>query len=336
VKAWQNQYDYGRRIYDPRIGKFLSTDPLTNKFPYWSPYHFSANNPIRFSDLDGAEPNNPFVKAWMTDAAITFATKPNSTKAKVYGAAMGVGGAIQSTVEGVVNLVVHPIESGKGLWRMITKGPYQMAADYAMGMAEKYGSLPGPVQEYAIKANMLTDLSLMLAPIKKSLASPAVPVAETSIVATEEVASQGKAIATQATKTATPGPTLQTTGGNTINNSKWANQLNPVALNKGYAVPVKPNGYPDFSQYLYTGGITPTGLATPLNTVRIKMTGTYTGDFSAANKAAGFTETPKGFTWHHTENMGELQLIQTEVHDAARHSGGVQLYREQHNGQGYR
>jgi predicted nucleotidyltransferase len=62
----------------------------------------------------------------------------------------------------------------------------------------------------------------------------------------------------------------------------------------------------------------------------------YTGDFAAANKAAGFAATPAGFTWHHSEVLGKMQLVQTEAHEAARHSGSVQLYREQHNGQGYR
>jgi hypothetical protein len=66
------------------------------------------------------------------------------------------------------------------------------------------------------------------------------------------------------------------------------------------------------------------------------MTGTYAGDFAAANRAAGFSETPKNYTWNHTEVMGELQLISTDAHNAARHAGSVQLYREKHNGQGYR
>ncbi|OQP57832.1 hypothetical protein A3860_09410 [Niastella vici] len=59
VKGEGNQYDYGFRIYDPRIGKFLSTDPLSAKFPYYSLYQFSGNNPIRYIDLDGAEQFDP-------------------------------------------------------------------------------------------------------------------------------------------------------------------------------------------------------------------------------------------------------------------------------------
>jgi RHS repeat-associated protein len=49
------QQDYGFRIYDPRIGKFLSPDPLGNDFSWWSPYQFAGNTPINTIDLDGLE-----------------------------------------------------------------------------------------------------------------------------------------------------------------------------------------------------------------------------------------------------------------------------------------
>ncbi|MEP7197474.1 MAG: RHS repeat-associated core domain-containing protein, partial [Saprospiraceae bacterium] len=35
-----NTYDYGFRIYNPGIGRFLSVDPLASKMPAWSPYSF--------------------------------------------------------------------------------------------------------------------------------------------------------------------------------------------------------------------------------------------------------------------------------------------------------
>lgn len=47
--------DYGMRIYDVRIGKFLSVDPLHCKYPFYSPYHFAGNKPIVALDLDGLE-----------------------------------------------------------------------------------------------------------------------------------------------------------------------------------------------------------------------------------------------------------------------------------------
>jgi RHS repeat-associated protein len=55
VKGGGAQYDYGFRIYDPRIGRFLSVDPLTKKYPMLTPYQFASNSPIASIDLDGLE-----------------------------------------------------------------------------------------------------------------------------------------------------------------------------------------------------------------------------------------------------------------------------------------
>ncbi len=48
-------YDYGFRIYNPRIAKFLSVDPLTMKYSMLTPYQFASNRPIDGIDLDGLE-----------------------------------------------------------------------------------------------------------------------------------------------------------------------------------------------------------------------------------------------------------------------------------------
>jgi RHS repeat-associated protein len=50
-----NEYDYGFRIYNPRIGKFLSVDPLSPEYPQLTPYQFASNRPIDGIDLDGLE-----------------------------------------------------------------------------------------------------------------------------------------------------------------------------------------------------------------------------------------------------------------------------------------
>jgi RHS repeat-associated protein len=55
VKGEGNWQDYGFRIYDPRLGKFLSIDPLTRSYPWYTPYQFAGNKPIWCDDLDGAE-----------------------------------------------------------------------------------------------------------------------------------------------------------------------------------------------------------------------------------------------------------------------------------------
>ena len=53
VKGDDNSLDFGARIYDPRLGKWLSLDPLQNKYPFISAYAFAINSPIQALDPDG-------------------------------------------------------------------------------------------------------------------------------------------------------------------------------------------------------------------------------------------------------------------------------------------
>ncbi|MBD0376455.1 MAG: hypothetical protein ICV51_12585 [Flavisolibacter sp.] len=55
VKGEGNQQDYGMRIYDPRLGRFLSVDPLVKQYPELTPYQFASNTPIKAVDIDGLE-----------------------------------------------------------------------------------------------------------------------------------------------------------------------------------------------------------------------------------------------------------------------------------------
>lgn len=48
-------YSYGMREYNPQIGRFFRVDPLTNKFPWWTPYQFAGDMPTKYVDLDGME-----------------------------------------------------------------------------------------------------------------------------------------------------------------------------------------------------------------------------------------------------------------------------------------
>ena len=49
------QQDYGARINRPDLGRFLSVDPLTKDYPWYTPYQFAGNKPIWAIDLDGLE-----------------------------------------------------------------------------------------------------------------------------------------------------------------------------------------------------------------------------------------------------------------------------------------
>src|SRR5262245_38008692 len=64
-------YDYGFRIYNPSIGRFLSVDPLSAKYPFYTPYSFSGNKPIQCIDLDGAEESIPYLQSAAFDQIAT-------------------------------------------------------------------------------------------------------------------------------------------------------------------------------------------------------------------------------------------------------------------------
>jgi len=47
---------FGARYYDPHISLWMSVDPLAEKYPGWSPYNYTLNNPLKSVDPDGGFP----------------------------------------------------------------------------------------------------------------------------------------------------------------------------------------------------------------------------------------------------------------------------------------
>ena len=71
VKGKGNSVNYKYRMHDARLGRFFAVDPLANEYPFYSPYQFSGNIPIRFVELEGLEPGEPFDSA--LEAGLNFA-----------------------------------------------------------------------------------------------------------------------------------------------------------------------------------------------------------------------------------------------------------------------
>ena len=53
LKGIGNSLDFGARIYDSRVSRFLSLDPLAKKYPSEGNYTFAVDSPIYLVDKDG-------------------------------------------------------------------------------------------------------------------------------------------------------------------------------------------------------------------------------------------------------------------------------------------
>lgn len=81
-----NAYSFEYRIYDPRMGRFLSVDPLTWKYPWNSPFCFAENDVLRYIDLEGAERNTEPATVKQSDGNYTTAID-NTNSAQIFGKA---------------------------------------------------------------------------------------------------------------------------------------------------------------------------------------------------------------------------------------------------------
>jgi RHS repeat-associated protein len=114
VKGSGNSYDFGARMYDSRLGRWLSIDPLAAKYPSMSPYNFVANSPILYTDPDGKDVK---ISPWMrifrpnqykslmivlkTEAAKDYFSQFMSSKnlKKIYGIKGAGNGALHEKVD---------------------------------------------------------------------------------------------------------------------------------------------------------------------------------------------------------------------------------------------
>ncbi|NEN24076.1 hypothetical protein G3O08_11250 [Cryomorpha ignava] len=111
IKGVGNSVNYKYRMHDPRIGRFMSIDPLFKDYPHNSPYAFSENRVIDGVELEGLEWER-FIN-YLENDGTTLIIKQTAEDfmedAQIVGSAtMGV---VKSFAEGMVDPVVFTATS---------------------------------------------------------------------------------------------------------------------------------------------------------------------------------------------------------------------------------
>ncbi|UUC47428.1 thrombospondin type 3 repeat-containing protein [Flavobacterium cerinum] len=293
LKGEGNSYDYGFRIYDARIGKFLSVDPLTESYPWYTPYQFAGNTPIQAIDLDGLEEYHYTltVKNGKTKFTLTkvkthnehdfwfdtkilskrYLVKHNKTEYYI-GFAGSYGRGNSNKVETLETFILN--QSKHSL------------ADFQYSFLNKTQSYNLEMTSMAIDSQNNTVMPMGVDP--------------------------WYAQADEAPKELL----IEKINGRFPRNYKYAGKTytfeKGTALAKKYpkGVPFTKGGFPNFGAYVKK--------TVDIGSLNISPN----TDFARANEKAGYSETPANYTWHHVEYSAKLQLVPTDLHDAVKHTGG--------------
>lgn len=294
----------GAREYDSGIGRFISVDPLMNLADpqQWNAYTYANNTPITASDPDGLE--------------VTFGEGEGGSAAP-----FKTGGKYGCKTDNVCGSQ-YPHTPPCGGKPGVCGNPAPQTLLWTLDGASMY--------LYGQAFDKLTDTDQAIAAqwqwcennqfdcrrdncIPGSGSSPCLDayndqpalypeptvvgmVVTIIVAAAENGKGKGKG------KGAGAGPAVPKT-----RNGHLAGSTHPVT-----GVPFDKNGYPDFSAHRHPS----------VPDVRIELSGNRTTDFARANKMAGLDSTPSGYTWHHHQDTGLMQLIDRSVHAKTGHTGG--------------
>ncbi len=136
-----NSYDYGFRIYNPRLGRFLSVDPLTASYPWYTPYHFAGNKPIWAIDLDGLE--EYYITDYYNTAGELYKTETRvvtadiTSQIKVHRSQV----VYSEQTNGIITAEVSYVGTSTGKWKDKGVGPFRSIQEKnKMGQLKGFGT----------------------------------------------------------------------------------------------------------------------------------------------------------------------------------------------------
>jgi RHS repeat-associated protein len=135
-----DEYQYKYRMHDPAMGRFLSVDPLSEKYMYNSTYAFSENRVIDGIELEGKEymplPTNLDMRAYTEANSQTvegaWETLTDIPKG-LWNTATNLPGAFNNWVNGLYNLVTNPIGVKDAVVGSFKENPNRFIGQVGMG-----------------------------------------------------------------------------------------------------------------------------------------------------------------------------------------------------------
>ena len=194
--------DFGARQYSPALRRWMTPDPLSEKYYGMSPYVFCADNPVNFVDPDGRFPFSNFVGGFIS-AGVEYGSQ-------VIGNIVGIGFSADAFTN--VDLFDIGVAFGEGfitsgtnvVRKMVTKGAIGLVGEVARNTLDvqfKNGEVQAPV--FSPFGEVLTDTAIGVASEVLSVdvnITPFKRVSNTKVVhaAREAASAKGTSLSSQA------------------------------------------------------------------------------------------------------------------------------------------
>lgn len=303
LKGAGNSYYTSARLFDPRVGRWLSPDPVDSASQ--SPFAGFGNNPARFSDASGAATDDETKLQEMAKNDPMLYRDPQSTVGG-WGLDLSAPSSPLTAPEGK-KADDHFFNqrfwewSGKDLENAWNE--YMKYADKLNVAKDRYWEQSRAFDEEWQRTHgsgwlrSSEEMTNFYAERKKAIGDEpsnflwGVVCKYTRLPCSSKPEDVASALSTS------PNP---------LRNAHLAGKVHPSGVR------FKKTGHADF-----------TGVA--VVSVKIKQTGNRALDQRAANTAAKLEETPPGWTWHHVEDCITMQLVPTFIHEATGHTGGVAI-----------
>ena len=173
-----NNYDFGARMLDVRLGRWFSTDAKEKKYPGVSTYTFTLNSPIIFKDPDGNDVVIAFTggpdgggktikpeNAGTTGKILLDAQKAAIAKGVEFnGIVITPGVTSGSAVDNALSFIKENYKEGE---KLIIYG-YSYGGDFAVELSEK-------LKEQNIKVDLLVTIDASDGPMGNSTVNTEIP-----------------------------------------------------------------------------------------------------------------------------------------------------------------